>query len=163
MSLETTFRQHLMKYLAMIAISVGAGEAEAAEQLRKIPDKVVEEVLDELSDEDWDKEDLPSFIRLLSRDPRAAIRRRAAELAFDLDESMSLDDVEPLFREQGQRPDQFLLVVICDPLISQQVLETICDPLFGNPINLRKNIDALGDDAFEDNSLDSAALHVVEE
>jgi hypothetical protein len=84
----------LLRRLSLIAIGVTAGHAPAAAaELRDIPPRTIEAVIDESEGDDWDDADRLQVLRLLTHDPRPAVRRHVA---------LSLAVRAPADGEQGE-------------------------------------------------------------
>ena len=82
--MKRRLEQGLLKHLAAAAIALSAGCYDPAEDLARIPSKVLDEVVDDIEDAEWERGDRLRLLTLLSHDRRVAVRARVAQHAAGL-------------------------------------------------------------------------------
>lgn len=101
--MDAGFRNKLLAYLAGAAVALGAeGIANAQVVLQDIPGPVIEDLLTDVEADDWEEQDLLKLVELLSKDPRASVRRQAAELLSTVDPEAVPESVEELLEDLVQ-------------------------------------------------------------
>ena len=79
--MDTTLRRKLLTYLGGAAIALSPNTIDQTNStVSLIPDRVMEEFLDDVNDENWKSKDLIKLVQLLVDSPSAQIRCHAASL-----------------------------------------------------------------------------------
>jgi HEAT repeat protein len=124
MFLDKLILRGFVQHLAAISVGLTGCPADAS-SLTDLPDKVVEEILDDAVEAEWNATDRKIALMLATDDPRAPIRLRAVRNSATC--GLDFDDVEPLLQRLAGDPDVEVRAAVAESLAEHLQHSTILE------------------------------------
>jgi hypothetical protein len=77
--MKKAIEQGILKYLAGVALAFAAGTVDPAPELRKVPESLLGDIVEEVEEAEWQPEARNRMLDLLTHDPRPMVRVRVSE------------------------------------------------------------------------------------